>query len=186
MSRRPCHGRSGRCPTSTRPRSLGFVERQTELRRGRRRRPSGVGPARRPGQAAGRRCRPRSASAWRASGADLARHPRRGPARPPPDSRGHPGCPGRPPTATASPIPSIDRGELDRDRRPRRHPGHPHRGRDAGELPRLRDERDRGARPARRPRRPQARPPPDPLHDGRDGPRRPRARTASARRSSAR
>ena len=46
----------------------------------------------------------------------------------------------------------------------------PHRGRDAGQLPRLRDERHRVARPARRPRRLQARPPPDPLRDGRDGP----------------
>ena len=45
----------------------------------------------------------------------------------------------------------------------------PHRGRDADELPRLRDERDRGSRAPGRPRRPQAGPSPDPLHDGRDG-----------------
>ena len=50
------------------------------------------------------------------------------------------------------------------------YPSDPHRGRDAGQLPRLRDERHRVARPARRPRRLQAGPPPDPLRDGRDGP----------------
>ncbi len=78
------------------------------------------------------------------------------------------------PIPEAFPSPRSDRalGDLHRDRRPGRHPRDPHRGRDAGELPRLRDERDRGARPARRPRRPQAGPPPDPLHDGRDGPQR--------------
>ena len=123
----------------------------------------------------------------RASAAGPARRPRRAPPRPPPASRALAGLP-----APSRPPRPLPRSAL----RPRRSSTVTD---DLGDirairiedemrvaLPRLRDERHRGARPAGRPRRPQAGPPPDPLHDGRDGPRRPRAPTASARRSSAR
>ena len=83
-------------------------------------------------------------------------------------------------TALAAPRPSRARviathgAAHDRPHR-RAHPSGPHRGRAASAVPRLRHERHRQPGAAGRARRPQAGPPPDPVHDERDGPhRRPR------------
>ena len=163
--------------------AVGCPARRDRARRGDRRRPPRLGHPRRARQArSGRsadgdprpaRRHPPAAGAPSTVAAPLDRRPLRRAAR----SAAH--------RRTAAHL-THPEGVADRDRRPGRHPGHPHRGRDAGELPRLRDERDRVA--ARCPTCATASSPSIAGSSTRWArwASRPPARTASARRSSAR